>query len=46
MGFFYFCHDDNTVSMCLIVIKKDWFLQALGFNLECQFAPYQTYAIY
>jgi hypothetical protein len=23
---------------CLIVIKKDWFLQVLGFNLECQFA--------
>jgi hypothetical protein len=21
---------------CLIVIKKDWFLQALDFNLECQ----------
>jgi hypothetical protein len=35
---FYSCCDDNTVSLCLIVIKKDRFLQALGFNLECQFA--------
>jgi hypothetical protein len=36
--FFYFGHDDNTVSLLFNRYKKDWFLQVLGFNLECQFA--------